>query len=112
MSKQLWTALGENVNSAFTDQTHLSGYGGYLLSKLIIAGIQKNIPGLARFVVDDFKAMDPSSPEPPPEYLQQSPGIGARREENAARFDGAGDQRAVTRGSLSETKPDPFRRNH
>lgn len=79
VSKQLWTALGENVNSAFTDQTHLSGYGGYLLSKLMIAGIQKNVPGLARFVVDDFKPMNPAQPEPPPEYLRQSPGVGGGR---------------------------------
>jgi hypothetical protein len=57
----------------------LSGYGGYLLSKLIVAGIKKNVPELARFVVDDFKEMDPAHPEPPPEYLQQSPGPGVPR---------------------------------
>ena len=72
MSKELWTALGTNVNQAFADQTHLSGYGGYLLSKLIVAGIKKNVPTLARFVSDDFKEMTPAHPEPPPEYLQQS----------------------------------------
>ena len=77
MSKEMWTAMGDNVGVAFSDQTHLSGYGGYLLSKLIVAGIKKNVPELARFVVDDFKEMDPAHPEPPPEYLQQSPGPGA-----------------------------------
>ena len=56
------------------DQTHLSGYGGYLLSKLIVAGIKQNVTALARFVVDDFQEMDPAHPEPPPAYLQQSPG--------------------------------------
>ena len=66
-----------NVNQAFTDQTHLSGYGGYLLSKNMIAGIKKNLPELARFVVDDFKAMDLTQPEPPPAYLHQSPGPGS-----------------------------------
>ena len=76
MSKQLWTALGPDVNQAFADQTHLSGYGGYLLSKLIVGEIRKNIPDLARFVVDDFKEMPPTQPEPPPTYLQQSPGPG------------------------------------
>ena len=76
MSKELWTAMGPNVNQAFGDQTHLSGYGGYLLAKLIVGGIRKNVPTLARFVVDDFKEMDPAHPEPPPEYLQQSPGPG------------------------------------
>ena len=75
-SKTLWSAMGPDVNRAFADQTHLSGYGGYLLSKLIVAGIKKNVPALARFVADDFKEMDPAHPEPPPHYLQQSPGPG------------------------------------
>jgi lysophospholipase L1-like esterase len=78
-SKQLWTALGENVKQAFApnDQTHLSGYGGYLLSKVVAAGIRKNVPELAKFIVDDFQELDLTHPEPPPEYLQQSPGAGA-----------------------------------
>jgi len=78
MSKELWTAMGPNVNQAFGDQTHLTGYGGYLLSKLIVGGIRKNVPALARFVVDDFKELDPAHPEPPPEYLRQSPGPGVQ----------------------------------
>jgi hypothetical protein len=72
MSKELWTALGPNVDQAFNDQTHLSGYGGYLLSKLIVRGIKNNVPSLARFVADDFKEMEPSHPETAPEYLKQS----------------------------------------
>ncbi len=80
-SKQLWAAMGSEVGQAFTDQTHLSGYGGYLLAKLMVAGIRTNVPELARFVVDDFQAMDPAHPEPPPDYLRQpsAPGGGAPR---------------------------------
>jgi lysophospholipase L1-like esterase len=77
MSKQLWTTLGPDVGTAFNDQTHLNGYGGYLLAKLIVRGIKANVPGLARFIVDDFKDMDPQHPEPAPAYLQQSGGPGA-----------------------------------
>ena len=73
-SKQLWTALGSDVGTAFADQTHLSSYGGYLLAKLMVAGIRKNVPALARFIVDDFVAMDALHPEPPPAYLNESPG--------------------------------------
>jgi lysophospholipase L1-like esterase len=76
MSKELWTALGANVGTAFADQTHLSGYGGYLLSKLIVAGIKKNVPALARFVREDFVEMPPSKPEPAPDFLRQSSGPG------------------------------------
>ncbi|MEO7702098.1 MAG: rhamnogalacturonan acetylesterase [Opitutus sp.] len=78
MSKQMWTALGPDVGTAFADQTHLSGYGGYLLAKNIVRGIKGSVPGLAKFIADDFKDMDPAHPEPPPEYLKQSPGPGGR----------------------------------
>ncbi|HWA24179.1 MAG TPA: rhamnogalacturonan acetylesterase [Lacunisphaera sp.] len=78
MSKQLWTALGPDVGTAFNDQTHLSGYGGYLLAKNIVRGIKENVPALAKFIVDGYQDMDPSHPEPPPAYLKQSPGSGGR----------------------------------
>jgi lysophospholipase L1-like esterase len=74
MSKELWTALGPNVGQAFGDQTHLSGYGGYLLSKVVATGIKRNVPALAKFLVDDFAEIDLAHPEPPPDYLHQPPG--------------------------------------
>ena len=76
MSKELWTALGPNVGQAFGDQTHLSGYGGYLLAKVVATGIKRNVPALAQFLVDDFAEIDLAHPEPPPDYLRQSPGPG------------------------------------
>ena len=76
MSKEMWTAMGTNVGTAFSDQTHLNGYGGYLLSKLIVKGIKANMPELARYVSEDFIPMEPAHPEPAPEYLKQSPGAG------------------------------------
>jgi hypothetical protein len=84
MSKELWTALGSNVGAAFADQTHLSGYGGYLLSKLIVRGIKANVPALAKFIVGDFKDMEPSHPEPAPDFLKQSGGSGGRPPRPAA----------------------------
>jgi hypothetical protein len=71
--------MGPNVNQAFGDQTHLSGYGGYLLAKVVATGIKRNVPALARYLVDDFAEIDLAHPEPPPEYLQQSPGPGVPR---------------------------------
>ncbi len=76
VSKQMWTALGDKVGSAFADQTHLNGYGGYLLAKLMIAGIRKNVPGLAPLIADDFVEMDPTKPEDAPAYLKQASGAG------------------------------------
>lgn len=74
MSKVMWTALGPDVGPAFADQTHLSGYGGYLLARNIVRGIKVHVPALAKFVVEDYHDMDPAHPELPPEYLKQSPG--------------------------------------
>jgi lysophospholipase L1-like esterase len=76
MSKQLWTSLGANVNRAFTDQTHLSGYGGYLLSRCVATGIKQSVPQLAKHLVDDFEAIDLANPPTAPAYLSQSPGPG------------------------------------
>ncbi|MBE2212418.1 MAG: rhamnogalacturonan acetylesterase [Opitutaceae bacterium] len=73
-SKQLWTAMAGDVGEAFTDQTHLSGYGGYLLARLMAANIRKNVPALASFIVDDFVEMPPARPAEPPAYLKQSSG--------------------------------------
>jgi lysophospholipase L1-like esterase len=76
MSKELWTTLGPNVRQAFGDQTHLSGYGGYLLSKVIVTGIKRNVPELAKYVVDDFKEIDLQHPDSAPDYLRQPAGTG------------------------------------
>jgi lysophospholipase L1-like esterase len=78
MSKEMWAALGKDVGTAFADQTHLSGYGGYLLAKNIVRGLKATVPALAQFIVEDYRDMDPSKPEPPPDYLKQSPGPGGR----------------------------------
>lgn len=74
LSKQLWTALGPSVDAAFNDQTHLSGYGGYLLARVVVGEIQRQVPELARFIIEGFRPMDPAQPEPPPAYLQQASG--------------------------------------
>ena len=76
MSKELWTGMGPNVNQAFSDQTHLTGYGGYLLSKCVVMGLKKNVPQLAKHLVEDFKDLDFARPDPAPDYLRQSPGPG------------------------------------
>jgi lysophospholipase L1-like esterase len=76
MSKQIWTTLGPNVKSVFNDQTHLNGYGGYLLSKVVVTGIKRNVPELAKYVVDDFKEIDTAHPDAPPAYLSQQAGTG------------------------------------
>ena len=76
MSKELWTAMGPKVGSAFSDVTHLSSYGGYLLAKNVVKGIRQNVPELAKYLVDDFKELDLSQLDPRPAYLAQRSGPG------------------------------------
>ncbi len=76
MSKELWTTLGTDVNKAFADQTHLTGYGGYLLSRVVVTGIKRNVPELAKYIVDDFQEIDLKNPGGPPEYLKEAAGTG------------------------------------
>ncbi len=79
MSKELWTALGSEVGTAFSDQTHLSGYGGYLLSKVVATGIQQGVPALAEYLTEDFEPINLSEPPPPPAYLEESSGAAPNR---------------------------------
>jgi lysophospholipase L1-like esterase len=77
LSKELYTAMGDN-SAMFNDQTHPSPYGGYLLSKIVAAGIKKNVPDLAKFIVDDFKELEFAHPDPAPAYLSQPSALGGR----------------------------------
>jgi hypothetical protein len=68
-----------NNSAMFNDQTHPSGYGGYLLSKIIVMGIKQNVPELSKYIVDDFKELDFTHPDPAPDYLSQPAGRGGGR---------------------------------
>jgi lysophospholipase L1-like esterase len=80
MSLKFYEALGpENSKKAFVhypagsfpgqdkelkDDTHHNAYGGYELAKCMVEGIKANVPALAKFLVDDVPAFDPSHPDP------------------------------------------------
>ncbi len=65
MSKQFYEALGPaNIGKAFQDGTHHNNYGSYELAKCIVEGIKQNKLGIAKFLVDDVPAFDPSHPDP------------------------------------------------
>jgi lysophospholipase L1-like esterase len=65
MSKSFYEALGpEKVKKAFQDTTHHNNYGSYELAKCIVEGIKANKLGIAKFLVDDVPAFDPSRPDP------------------------------------------------
>ena len=48
---------------AFQDGTHHNNYGSYELAKCIVEGIRQNKLDLAKFLVDDVPAFDPSHPD-------------------------------------------------
>jgi lysophospholipase L1-like esterase len=68
MSTDVYNALGANlVARAFNDQTHPSNYGGYVLSRCIVAGIKSDKLDLAKYLVDDTGTFDVNQPTPMPD---------------------------------------------
>lgn len=44
------------------DNTHFRPYGAYEIAKLVVKGIQENVPGLARHLSKDVPLFDPAKP--------------------------------------------------
>ena len=63
MSKEFYTALGTNIDSAFQDGTHHNNYGSYELAKCVVEGIKQAKLPLAKSIVDDFGGFNPSKPD-------------------------------------------------
>jgi len=77
MSKMFYKALGENIDKAFQDGTHHNNYGSYELAKCVVEGIKQNKLDIAKYIVDDFKGFDPSSPDPVDSFVMPaSPATG------------------------------------
>ncbi|HEU4387220.1 MAG TPA: rhamnogalacturonan acetylesterase, partial [Blastocatellia bacterium] len=67
MSKLFYEALGpEKSKLAFKegDGTHHNNYGSYELAKCIVEGVRQNKLGIAKYLVSDAAAFDPSRPDP------------------------------------------------
>jgi lysophospholipase L1-like esterase len=66
MSTHFYEALGpEKSKLAFkeADGTHHNNYGSYELAKCVAEGIRSAKLGIAKYLVDDFRAFDPSRPD-------------------------------------------------
>ena len=62
------------------DDTHHNVYGGYELAKCVVEGIKTNIPALAKFLLNDTPAFDPSHPDPVENVqIPQSPTASAEK---------------------------------
>jgi hypothetical protein len=80
MSKVLYRALGTELDAAFQDGTHHNNYGSYQLAQCVVAGIQKNVPGLAKFLAEDARTFDPARPDAPGEFqMAVSPAADVRK---------------------------------
>jgi lysophospholipase L1-like esterase len=65
MSKAFYEALGpDNISRAFVDGTHHNNYGSYELAKCVVQGIKDANLDLAKYLIDDLPAFDPSHPDP------------------------------------------------
>jgi len=84
MSKMFYKALGENIDKAFQDGTHHNNYGSYELAKCVVEGIKQNKLDIAKYIVDDFKGFDPSSPDPVDSFVMPaSPARTTRKHEGS-----------------------------
>ena len=78
-SAAFYEALGpERSHLAFAtmeEGTHHNDYGSYEIAKCVLMGIRRAKLDLARYISDDFRAFDPSSPDPvwPPESFRPDP---------------------------------------
>ena len=63
MSKDLYKALGPDLDKAFVDGTHHNNYGSYELAKCVVEGIKAAVPSLAGSIVDDFGTFNPAHPD-------------------------------------------------
>lgn len=64
MSTLFYEALGpEKSKKAFVDNTHHNNYGSYELAKCIVEGIKASKLPLAKLLIDDVPALDPSHPD-------------------------------------------------
>lgn len=64
MSRKLYEAWGPEASArAFVDGTHHNAYGAYELAKCVINGIKDRVPQLAKYVIDDMPAFDPTKPD-------------------------------------------------
>jgi lysophospholipase L1-like esterase len=65
MSVQAMNGLGtQTAPRAYTDGTHTTSYGGYILSRCVVEGIRKGIPELARFLRQDASGFEVARPTP------------------------------------------------
>lgn len=62
MSRELYAALGDDLDHAFQDGTHHTSYGSYLLAQCVIKKIRELDLDLADWIVADFSGFDPKSP--------------------------------------------------
>lgn len=65
ISRQLYVALGDNLDAAFQDGTHHNNFGSYQLAKCVVEGIRKAQLPLASLIAEDVKPFDPASPDSP-----------------------------------------------
>jgi lysophospholipase L1-like esterase len=71
MSVDVMNALGTVITpAAYTDGTHTSLYGGYLLSRCVVEGMKKANLNIVRYLRPDCDSFDPKNPKPAPEEFK------------------------------------------
>jgi len=68
MSKQLYRALGPDLDMAFQDGSHHNNYGSYELARCVVDGIRQTKLGLVAHLAGGVAPFDPARPDPVAEF--------------------------------------------
>ena len=74
LSRQLYAALGDDLDAAFQDGTHHTSYGAYLLANCVASRLRDADPALARWLVDDLPPLDLDHPLHPDAFAVPASG--------------------------------------
>lgn len=71
MSVEVMKGLGPEVTlSSYTDATHTTLYGGYLLSRCVVEGLKQANLDIVKYLTEDAGTFDPKNPLPKPADFQ------------------------------------------
>ena len=68
MSRELYVALGKELDAAFQDGTHHNNYGSYQIARCVAEGVRENKLPMAPFIADEVKPFDPTKPDAPRDF--------------------------------------------
>ncbi|WP_193214465.1 rhamnogalacturonan acetylesterase [Luteolibacter marinus] len=68
MSRELYQALGKDLDAAFQDGSHHNNFGSYELARCVVEGLRTAAPGLSGSFRPGVGKFDPAAPDRPEDF--------------------------------------------